>query len=98
MQREILTPSRKELAVLSLVAKGLSNIEAAERLQVSQRTTASHIQNLFNKTGCNSRISLVLHFVENGVLPPIGIDDRITRLELQIRELEKEKAETIVSA
>lgn len=94
-QKTLLAPTRRELDTLTLVAKGFSNTRVAEKLNLSQRTVASHIQNLFNKTGCKSRLALVLYFVENGTLPPIGTDNRIARLELQVLELQKERAETI---
>lgn len=95
LQKILLAPTKRELDTLELLAKGLSNTQVAEKLHLSPRSVASHVQNLFGKTGCKSRLALVLHFVDNGVLPPIGVDSRLTRLELQVAELQKEKAETI---
>jgi DNA-binding CsgD family transcriptional regulator len=95
MQKVSLKPTKKELTILTLVAEGLSNIEIAEKLQLSERTVASHIQNLFIKTGCKSRFMLVLHFIKNGTLKPIGTTDQIKDLELQVAQLQKERAETI---
>jgi DNA-binding CsgD family transcriptional regulator len=90
-----LAPTQKELAILLLVSKGLSNIDIAEKMQVSQRTVASHVQNLLNKTGCRSRFTLILHFIDDGLIPPIGTNSEIKRLELQVSELQRERVEMI---
>lgn len=95
MKKVSLKPTRKELAVLELVSEGFSNIEIAQKMQLSQRTVGSHIQNLFLKTGCKSRFTLVLHFIGTGKLKPIGTTERIKELEQQVSQLQKERAETI---
>ena len=47
-----------EVAVAQLVAEGLTNREAAERLFVSPHTVNSHLRHVFTKLGINSRIEL----------------------------------------
>lgn len=47
--------SPRELEVLSLAAKGLSNKEIAYRLGLSERTIQFHMTSIFNKTATNSR-------------------------------------------
>jgi len=47
-----------ELAVARLVAEGLTNREAAERLFVSPHTVNSHLRHVFAKLGINSRVEL----------------------------------------
>jgi DNA-binding CsgD family transcriptional regulator len=47
-----------ELAVARLVAEGLTNREAAERLFVSPHTVNSHLRHVFSKLGINSRVEL----------------------------------------
>jgi DNA-binding CsgD family transcriptional regulator len=47
-----------ELAVVTLVADGLTNREAAERLFVSPHTVNSHLRHAFTKLGVNSRVEL----------------------------------------
>jgi DNA-binding CsgD family transcriptional regulator len=47
-----------ELAVVGLVADGLTNREAAERLFVSPHTVNSHLRHAFTKLGVNSRVEL----------------------------------------
>ncbi len=48
----------REMDVLELVARGLSNQSVADRLVLSTRTVESHLRNLLTKTGCQSRADL----------------------------------------
>jgi DNA-binding NarL/FixJ family response regulator len=47
--------SSRELEVAGLVAEGLSNRVIAERLHLSERTAESHVKNICDKLGFNSR-------------------------------------------
>jgi DNA-binding CsgD family transcriptional regulator len=47
-----------ELAVVRLVADGLTNREVAERLYVSPHTVNGHLRHAFEKLGINSRVAL----------------------------------------
>ena len=47
--------AKRELEVARLIATGLSNKEIASRLFISDRTVASHVGNILNKLGVNSR-------------------------------------------
>ena len=49
----LLTPM--ELRVAQLVARGLSNKDAAAECWISPRTVAFHLRNVFSKTGVSSR-------------------------------------------
>ncbi|MER5391074.1 helix-turn-helix transcriptional regulator [Saccharopolyspora sp. NPDC002686] len=51
-----------ELRVAELVAQGLTNREAAERLIVSVRTVDSHVSRILAKLGYSSRVEIVLGF------------------------------------
>jgi DNA-binding CsgD family transcriptional regulator len=55
-----------ELSVALLVAEGLTNREVAERLFVSPHTVNSHLRNIFQKLGINSRVELARLAGENG--------------------------------
>jgi DNA-binding NarL/FixJ family response regulator len=46
---------RREADVARLVADGLSNKEIGARLFISERTVESHVRNILNKLGFNSR-------------------------------------------
>jgi DNA-binding CsgD family transcriptional regulator len=47
-----------ELAVVRLVADGLTNREVAERLYISPHTVGGHLRHAFEKLGINSRVAL----------------------------------------
>jgi DNA-binding NarL/FixJ family response regulator len=49
------SPSRRELAVLQLVADGLSNREIGGCLSISEGTVQSHIKNLLDKLAARNR-------------------------------------------
>ncbi|HUN32871.1 MAG TPA: AAA family ATPase [Trebonia sp.] len=47
-----------EVAVVRLVASGLTNKEVAERLYISPHTASGHLRHAFEKLGINSRMAL----------------------------------------
>jgi len=51
--------SRRELEVARLMAEGASNAETASQLFISERTVESHVTNIFNKLGVDSRVQVV---------------------------------------
>lgn len=57
--------TRRELEVLSLLVKGCSNPEIAERLVVSRATVKVHVSNILSKLGASNRsgaISLAIQY------------------------------------
>jgi len=57
---------QRQLEVLRLAARGLSNKEIARELAVSERTIQSHLSNIFEKLGVNSRTEAVLRALKEG--------------------------------
>jgi len=51
----------RELEVLNLAAKGMSNKEIAQELIISERTVQTHFANIFQKLNVGSRIEAVIH-------------------------------------
>ena len=59
--------SEREIEVLSLVARGLSNREIARELFVAEGTAKAHISRIMAKTGADRRAGLVRYAIENGI-------------------------------
>jgi len=68
-KREDLHITRRELEILELIARGLSNREIAEKLFVSENTVKSHSSRVFDKLGARRRTQAVQLGKEFGLLP-----------------------------
>jgi len=60
--------SRREVQVLSRLAKSETTAEIAEALSISPKTADHHIQNIYGKTGVRARPALALLALEHGIL------------------------------
>jgi non-specific serine/threonine protein kinase len=58
----------REVEVLRLVAEGLTDAQAAERLVVSTRTVNSHLRSIYSKLGISSRSAAGRFAAEHGLI------------------------------
>ena len=66
-ERRIAEPlSEREMEVIKLAGRGMSNKDIAEELSLSVRTVQSHLGNIFNKLGVGSRTEAVLYALKKG--------------------------------
>lgn len=59
----------REVEVLRLAARGLSNKDIASRLVISPKTVANHIEHIYAKIGVSSRAMASFYAMQNGLLP-----------------------------
>lgn len=64
------TLNEREVEVLRLAARGLSNKQIADKLTCSERTVQAYFTNIFSKLGVASRIEAVLRAFKEGWLTP----------------------------
>ncbi len=58
--------SNRELDIIKLAARGLTNKEIADKLHLSYRTVEGHMRDVFNKLGVGSRTEAVLFGLRKG--------------------------------
>ena len=59
----------REVEVLILLARGMSNRQIAERLVITPKTAGNHVEHIYAKTGASSRAAAAMFAVQNGLLP-----------------------------
>jgi DNA-binding NarL/FixJ family response regulator len=60
--------TEREIEVLQLAGKGITNREIADRLSISHRTVQAHLSHIFNKLGVGSRTEAVVYALRKGLL------------------------------
>jgi len=60
--------SDREVEVIRLVARGLSNREIAKQLFISPRTAEHHVQNIYTKIGASTRAGAAVFAMEHDLL------------------------------
>jgi len=61
-----LTP--REVEVLSLIARGATTRQVAERLFITPKTAETHIERIYAKTGASTRSTATLFAMQHGLL------------------------------
>ncbi len=64
----IISLTKREIEILKLILKELTNFEIAEKLFVSPRTVDTHRRNLLKKTMSRNTVGLVKFAFRNGII------------------------------
>jgi HD-GYP domain-containing protein (c-di-GMP phosphodiesterase class II) len=64
--------TQREIEVLRLLARGLSNKQIADRLVISPKTVANHVEHIYAKIDASTRAAASLFAVQHGLLPEEG--------------------------
>jgi DNA-binding NarL/FixJ family response regulator len=67
---ELAELSSREIEILRLVGRGLSNTEIAERLFISLATVKTHVRHILQKLNLRDRVQAVVLAYESGLLRP----------------------------
>ncbi len=67
--------SPRELDVLKLIAKGMSNDEIARTLFISPHTVKNHVSNIYRKMGMDDRTQVAITALRMGLVPLEKFDD-----------------------
>jgi DNA-binding NarL/FixJ family response regulator len=59
----------REVEVLILLARGMFNKQIAERLVITPKTAANHVEHIYAKIDAFSRAAAAMFAVQHGLLP-----------------------------
>lgn len=65
--------SDREVEVLLLVARGLSNRQIAKSLFIAEATVKRHLANVYPKLGVNSRAQAMREALATGLISPVDL-------------------------
>ena len=64
--------TRREVDVLVLLARGLSNPDIASELTISRKTVSSHLEHIYRKLGVSTRTEAALYAMQNGLVDALS--------------------------
>jgi DNA-binding NarL/FixJ family response regulator len=70
IHRDLATLTPREVEVLELLGRGLSNTELASELHLSEATVKTHVARIFAKLGLRDRAQAVVVAYETGLIAP----------------------------
>jgi DNA-binding NarL/FixJ family response regulator len=76
------TITKRELVVLLLIARGLSNAAIGQELHLAESSVKTHVGHLLAKLAQHDRVQLVIYAYETGLIVPAG--------QLPLRDLSEE--------
>jgi two-component system, NarL family, response regulator LiaR len=71
-EKQAMTLTERETAVLQLLALGSSNKEIAQALTITDQTVKSHVSHILTKLGVTSRTQAALYAIRSGLVAPKG--------------------------
>jgi HD-GYP domain-containing protein (c-di-GMP phosphodiesterase class II) len=61
----------REVEVLQLLARGMSNKQIAARLVITPKTAANHVEHIYSKIGASNRAAASLFAMQHGLFPEL---------------------------
>ena len=69
-KKQMISYTKREIEILELIARGMSNNEIAQKLNISAHTVDGHRRNLISKAGVKNSANLIFFAIQNGIIDP----------------------------